>query len=110
MYGKTKEEHDLAVSRTLDRLHRSGLTVNPKKCEFGKDRVTFFGYVFSAAGMSPDPLKVKSLQDTAEPQNASKVHSLMGMAEVQCKIYRQLRSYHRTSPNVDQEGHGLALG
>ena len=86
VYGKTNEEHDLAVSRTLDRLHRSGLTVNPKKCEFGKDRVTFFGYVFSAAGMSPDPLKVKSLQDAAEPQNASEVRSLLGMAQYSARF------------------------
>jgi hypothetical protein len=54
----SQEEHDQALSDTLQALQRNGLTVNKDKCEFNKSKVTFFGVVFSTEGISPDPNKV----------------------------------------------------
>ena len=40
-YRKTKEEHDRRLYMVLDRLQASGITLNKKKCVFGKTEVKF---------------------------------------------------------------------
>ena len=80
IYGPTQEVHDLALEKTLKRLHESGLTINRQKCEFNKSKIEFFGYIFSADGVSPDPKKVKALHDAAEPTSVQEIRSLLGMA------------------------------
>ena len=42
-------------------------------------RIEFFGMVFSAQGMSPDPAKVKAIKKAAPPNSVSDVRSLLGM-------------------------------
>ena len=59
IHGATTREHDIALDRTLSALHSSGFTVNLPKCEFRLPRIEFFGYIFSAEGLSPDPKKCK---------------------------------------------------
>ena len=56
-FGSSQAEHDRALDATLRRLHSSGLTVNKQKCEFNKDETEFFGFIFSARGLRPDPKK-----------------------------------------------------
>lgn len=58
VYGKNQSEHDQALDQTLQRLHQSGLTVNPQKCEFNKPSIEFFGHIFSKDGIAPAPNKV----------------------------------------------------
>jgi len=81
IFGKDQQEHDAALDQTLKQLHRSGLTINLKKCEFNKTELEFFGYVFSKDGIAPDPKKVQAVQDAKEPQNPSEVRSFLGMAQ-----------------------------
>ena len=38
VFGKDKQEHDL---RLMAALKRTGVTLNPKKCEFGKRQLKF---------------------------------------------------------------------
>ena len=70
-FGPNQVEHDGALDATLHRLHSSGLTVNKQKCEFNKDEIEFFGFIFSAAGLRPDSKKVHALHDAPRPQNLS---------------------------------------
>ena len=60
---RQEHEHDRALHEVLRQLADSGLTISPEKCELHKDSLTFFGLVFSANGVSPDPLKVKAIHD-----------------------------------------------
>ena len=80
VYGKTQEEHDQALESTFKRLKESGLTLNQKKCVYNQPRLEFFGYVFSADGISPDPNKVQEIVNLETPTNVSKVRSFLGMA------------------------------
>ena len=54
IHGKGKE-HDARLEALLDRLVKFELTLRPEKCMFGQQEVKWFGHVFSAQGMSPDP-------------------------------------------------------
>ena len=86
VYGRSDEDHDRALDETLRKIHSSGLTINKKKCEFKKTKITFYGHVFSADGISPDPNKVKALQEAQEPANKSELRSFLGMAQYSARF------------------------
>ena len=61
------------------RLKEKSLTLKKRKCEYSKDKLEFFGYVFSKGGISPDPKKVEDLVNLQTPSAASEVRSLLGL-------------------------------
>ena len=79
VYGKTQKEHNDSLRATFQRLKDSGLTLNKKKCVYNQPSLEFFGYVFSAEGMSPDPKKIEEIVNLEAPSNASEVRSFLGM-------------------------------
>ena len=85
-FGRSQEEHAQALMKTLQKLHESGLTVNAKKCEFNKEKISFFSHVFSKGGISLDPKKVKALQEARKPENASEVRLFLGMAQNSARL------------------------
>ncbi|KAK3726803.1 hypothetical protein QZH41_007213 [Actinostola sp. cb2023] len=80
VYGKTTEDHDQALRKTFQRLREKGLTLHKDKCEYSKDSLEFFGYVFSSQGISADPKKVEAILNIQPPSNATEVRSLLGMS------------------------------
>ena len=58
IYGVNVQEHDKALHAVLTRFQELNLTLRKDKCQFYMPRTEFFGMVFSAQGMSPDPAKV----------------------------------------------------
>ena len=80
VFGRSQEEHDQALEATFKRLRESGLTLNRNKCGYNQAELAFFGYVFSADGMSPDPSKLQEIINLATPSTVSQVRSLLGMA------------------------------
>ena len=79
VYGKSAEEHDENLRKTLEIIKESGLKLNREKCEFKKDRLTYFGHVLSADGVSPDPEKVKAIRELETPNNVPEPRRVMGM-------------------------------
>ena len=82
--GNTKEEaekdHLLALENVLDLFRRKGLTINKPKCIFGASSISFFGYIFSENGVSPDPAKIAALRDATPPESKEDVRSFLGMS------------------------------
>jgi hypothetical protein len=76
-FAEDAKTHDERIRAVFTRLRESGLTINLEKCEFRKSSITYFGYIFSAAGISPDPKKVSALQNASPPTNATEVRSLL---------------------------------
>ena len=79
VFGKSHEEHDQNLRAVFQRLREKGLTLNKSKCEYSKDKLEFFGYVFSKDGIAPDPKKVEEVVNLSTPSTASEVRSLLGM-------------------------------
>jgi transposase InsO family protein len=79
IFGSTQEEHDRALEAVFRRFDKMGLTLNKKKCEFNKSSLSFFGFVFSSTGVSPDPAKVRAIHEAQPPASASGVRSFLGM-------------------------------
>ena len=80
VFGKTQAEHDKALQVVFERFSTAGLSLNKTKCEFNKNTLTFFGFIFSDKGISPDPRKVRAIQDAKPPTSTQGVQSFLGMA------------------------------
>ena len=80
VFGVTQADHDKALKAVFQKFSEVGLTLNKSKCEFNKSSLTFFGFVFSAQGVSPDPKKVQSIHNASPPTSTSGVRSFLGMA------------------------------
>ena len=68
IHGKDKEEHDQRLKETLERFRDQGLTLNPKKCEFRMDRITFFGHNLTGDGVHLNEEKVAAIVKAKEPK------------------------------------------
>ena len=80
VFGKSQEVHDKALEADFQRFDKMGLTLNKKKCKFSKSSLSFFRFVFSSIGVSPDPAKVQAIHEAPPPTSASGVRSFLGMA------------------------------
>ena len=80
VFGTTQADHDKALQAVLQKFSKVGLTLNKQKCEFNKSSLTFFGFVFSANRISPDPKKVQAIHEASPPDSISSVRSFLGMA------------------------------
>ena len=81
IWGTDEDALKVHEEKVLRRLHQEGVRLNPEKCKFRQKKVTFFGHVWSAEGVSVDPAKVEAINNTPEPQNQSEMKSFMGMAQ-----------------------------
>ena len=79
IFGKTKEEHDIRLTKALDRIHSAGVTLNREKCLFGQDNIKFLGHVVNKQGISADPDKVAAITQMKAPQNISALRQFLGM-------------------------------
>jgi hypothetical protein len=86
VFGKTQADHDLALQAVFQRFSEINLTLHKKKCEFNRSSITFFGFVFSSSGISPDPGKVDAIKRVQPPTSASAVRSFLGMANYCAKF------------------------
>ena len=80
IFGKTRNEHDQALSSCLRHLSDNGLTLNAAKCKFLTPSLSFFGQISSAKGTQPDPARISDLQHAPTPKNVHEVRSFLGMA------------------------------
>ena len=80
VFGKTQADHDRALHAVCQKFSEANLTLNQEKCEFNKSSITFFGFVFSSKGISPDPIKVEAINTAKHPTSVSGIRSFLGMA------------------------------
>ena len=87
--GRTRHEMLTEYRKVLTALKESGITCDPTKNQVGLTTVTFFGMVFSAEGISPDPRKVQMIRDAVPPTSKEILHSFVCMcAWNDCFIHR----------------------
>ena len=65
----------------LQVAEQRNLKFNFAKCQFYQTQLEFFGYIFSADGISRSAKKVQAIKDAAVPKNASEVRSFLGMVQ-----------------------------
>ncbi len=90
LFGANEDQHLETLKAVLTRLRELNLTLNRKKCEFGKTELNFFGHVFHANGISPDFKKVKAIIEATKPTNAGEIRSFLGMVNYMSRFIDNL--------------------
>ena len=80
VFGKSQADHDKALKAVFQKFAEVDLTLNKSKCAFNKFSLSFFGFVFSKDGISPDPRKVEAIHSMDCPLSVHEVRSFLGMA------------------------------
>ena len=71
VWGKTKDEHDVALKKCLQILSQNGLTLNRDKCTFGASEVEYFGFIISKEGIKPTADKIAAVKEFHRPMNST---------------------------------------
>ena len=79
VYGCDMEEHDKRLEAVLERIESSGLKLNRSKCHMRQKEVKYFGHIISAAGVRPDPEKVRVIKDMPPPTSMTELRTVCGM-------------------------------
>ena len=86
IFGKNQADHDRALHNVCKRFQEVGLTLNKDKCKMNEHKITFFGYTFSAQGISADPRKVAAIHAAPPPESVKEIRSFLGMARYCAKF------------------------
>ena len=56
-----------------------GIVFNSTTCCIRQPQIAFYGTVFTAQGMQPDPSKIQDLKDLPIPKSQAKLQSFLGL-------------------------------
>ena len=79
IYGYTQEDHDANLINFLNMCQMEGLCLSSKKLELQRDRVSFFGAIYSREGVEPDPKKIQGIEEMTVPETKQQLQSFLGM-------------------------------
>ena len=92
--GKTDEEarqrHDEALVQLLMRARKTNIKFNKEKMRLHKSELQYIGHRISSKGVSPDPAKVKAIQQMAAPKSVTDVRRFLGMCNYLAKFIPNL--------------------
>ena len=73
VYGANQAEHDACLRAVMERLEAAVVTLNSEKCEFGRDRVKFLGYLIDQEGIRANPEKTSAILQMEAPTNVTEL-------------------------------------
>lgn len=79
LVGKSKEEHDDNLLKTLLQLEEHNVSLNFSKCHFGQQSVTFLGFCLSHNGWRVDDDKRKAIENFRRPEKISEEKNFLGL-------------------------------
>ena len=77
--GRNWMEHNRTLSDVLQRAKDFGITFNKEKCQFGREEIEFYGYLFTKEGLKPTLEKTRAVENCQPPKTKSAVKSFLGM-------------------------------
>jgi hypothetical protein len=73
IYSDTVAEHAKRLANVFERFRKANLQLQPEKCAFAKDKVTYLGFGSSYLGIEASPDKVKAVQNFSIPRSVKVV-------------------------------------
>lgn len=81
VFGKDEAEHDRNLRHLMEVARKMGLVFNEDKCYIKRKQVKFFGMIYDADGVHPDPDKVKEIKNLPSPKNVTELQQFLGMVQ-----------------------------
>ena len=96
IYRYTREDHDSNLINFLNVCQMEGLCLSSKKLELRRDKVSFFGAIYSREGIHPDPKKIQGIEEMTAPETKQQLQSFLGMVTYMGNFIPHLS--HHTEP------------
>lgn len=80
IFSETEEKLESITEKVLDALADNNLTLNEKKCEYAKEKITFLGHEISEKGLNIEEGKIKAVKAFRSPKSSSELKSFLGLA------------------------------
>ncbi len=88
IYSTSIEQHIKHIDIVLDLLKKAGLKIKLSKCTFLQTSVKYLGHVISEKGITPDPMKIKAIENYPTPETVSQLKSFLGLAGYYRKFFK----------------------
>ena len=75
VYSKDTAGHEGNLLQLMQTATQQGLVFNSSMCAICQSQISFYGALFTAQSMRPDPAKVQALQDLPVTGNSQKLQS-----------------------------------
>ena len=85
MFSNSFEEHLKLLREVFTRLRKYELQAKLAKCQFLRKELIFLGYQVTTNGISPNPSRVKNVQEWGTPRKTKDVRAFVGL----CSYYRR---------------------
>ena len=79
IHGHTEAEHNAHLQNLMQVAHKYGVVFNPQKMYVKAPEVNFFGCLYDANGVHPDPEKVDAVHALPAPTNVTELQEFLGM-------------------------------
>ncbi|PFX12172.1 Retrovirus-related Pol polyprotein from transposon 17.6, partial [Stylophora pistillata] len=79
IFSKSVDEHLVHLEEIFKRLREANIKLNPKKCDFVKQRVEYLGHIVTPEGISPNPEKIRVVQEFPTPTNLKELRNFLGI-------------------------------
>ena len=79
IHGHTEAEHDACLQNLMQIACRYDLVFNLQKIHMKAQAISFFGCLFDANGVHPDPGKVDAVHALPAPTNVTKLQGFLGL-------------------------------
>ena len=77
--SETEEQHREHLRMLFQRLNHYGVVINPGKCEFGVNEITFLGHTVNAFGIKPLAERVDAIVEVPLPETVKALRRYLGM-------------------------------
>lgn len=86
----SEQEHEEHVRAVLGRFQKHGIAINPAKCVYAVETLTFLGHVIDQNACRPNPERIAVIRDWPLPMTKKGLQRFLG----------SLNFYHRFIPNA----------
>lgn len=100
IYGKSAKEHNEKLREVFTRLNEHSLRLQPNKCNFLQQEITYLGHKISEKGIEPDEEKLKCVRDFPVPKNHKQVMSYLGLVNYYRKFIPNFSKISRPINNL----------
>ena len=89
--GRDTAHHDSILEAVLHRAKSYSFKLNFEKVRVRKQQVQYVGHIISAAGLKPDPEKVRAMRDMLAIETKEDVRRFLGSIQYLAKFLPMLR-------------------
>ena len=79
IYGNDLADHDTNLKAVMERARETGLRFNADKCKIRCTEIPFFGHIFSASDLRPDPQKLEAINNMDPSTSLADLQTFLGI-------------------------------